>query len=119
MVDNSTHPNHSSSGKGSNILATIPAPIPEVGGSSKPHLELAYDVIYEQLYEIWPITHQIAKATGLLPVTHNLLHHPKRKETTRNGVLVAPMEDLVFDTLEELKENSEELVQQDTHPPIN
>lgn len=49
MVDNSSHLNHSISRQGSNIMSTIITPIPKVGGSSNPSMELAYEVTYEQI----------------------------------------------------------------------
>jgi len=52
MADNLSHPNHSSFGQGSNILSSTQIPIPEVGGSSQPGIELAYEVTYDQLQEI-------------------------------------------------------------------
>lgn len=106
MVDNSIHPNHSSFGQGSNIWCTIPTRIPEVGGSSQPGLELAYEVTYEQVWEIRPIIHMFEKTIFLLPVAHNLPQHPKKKETTRTSVLVALVEILVLANLEELVESS-------------
>lgn len=100
-------------------MSAIQTPILEVGGSSQPILKFSYKVTYEKLQELWPITRLFAKAIGLLPVSHNLLHHSKKKETTHISVLVTSLEDLVFSTLEELVKSSENIVQKEPLPPIN
>lgn len=61
MDDKSSHPHHSVSVQGSNILRTIPNLIPEVGWSSMPVPELAY----EQLGETQPINCHLAKSIRL------------------------------------------------------
>lgn len=86
MVDNSSHPNHSVYGQGSNIPSNIHTPIPAVGGSSQPGPKLAYEVTYEQLQAVQPITCRFAKAISVLHIAHNLPRHPKKKETTCNSV---------------------------------
>lgn len=83
-------------------MSIIQTHIPEVGGSSEPSQELAYKVTYEQIWMIRPIIRSFFKSISLHPISHNIPHHPKKKETTRTGVLVASVEDLVFSTLEEL-----------------
>jgi len=59
------------------------------------------------------------KAISLLPVAHNLPHHPKKKETNPTVVLVASMEDLVYSTFEELAKSSKDTIQQESLTPIH
>lgn len=119
MVDNSTRPNHSSSCQGNNILSTIQTPILEVGGYSQPGPKFSYEVTYEKLYAFWPITRQFAKPIALIPIAHNIPHHPKKKEITPTGVLAASEEYLAFSMHEELAESSKDKVQQEPLPTIH
>jgi len=59
------------------------------------------------------------KTISLLLISHNLPHHPKKKEKTSTDVLVPSVDNFVFSTQEELAQSFEYTVQQETLPPIH
>jgi len=109
MVDNSTHPHHTSSEHGNNIPNTSLTHIPKIDGSSQLSPKLTCEVTYENIQAIRPITHWFSKAIGLIPGAQNLPHFMNRQETTPTDIVVSTMEYLAFSTLEELEESADDM----------
>lgn len=104
MVENSSHPNKQASAQGSNVPISTLTHTLEKEEIVQYSPRKTFEVTYDQLRTIQPITHHFSRALGLLHVANILPHKPVEKETTPSDVLISSMEDLVITTLEELVE---------------
>jgi len=82
-----------------------PAHIPKVGNYSQPRTAQPYEVSYDQIRAIRPITQKFARAIGLIPGIETLPYFLKK--TT--GIVVSTVEELVIAALEEFADSEENM----------
>lgn len=106
MVDHPLTLIHQPSSQGSNSHSLSPTRDSAVGYSSPPNIE--HEIPYQHLLSVCPITHQFAKAVGLIPGIQHLPYASRKPKATPTEVVVSSMEEVVLSTVEGLAEAIED-----------